>query len=283
MYYGLILFAVILFTGCSVINDTYRKQQGSSLKVSMQFTLISSITGLMALLCINGLKLEFTFFTLCMALLTCLVSFGCTFCTFKALESINLSLYSVFCMLGGMVLPFIQGIWFYGEAVTGTKIVCFVLLCIALGITVEKGKKRTGTKYYIGIFVLNGMMGVLSKIFSEAPFHKTSAAGYSILIAFCGICIAAAALLTVLKKEEVKPVAPGFAGLASAAGIANKIANFILVIALAHVDSSVQYPMVTGGVMIASTTICFFGENKPSKKEVLSVLIAFVAMLVLLI
>ena len=61
----------------------------------------------------------------------------------------------------------------------------------------------------------------------------------------------------------------------------NKIANFLLVLALAHVDVSVQYPMVTGGTMIVSTVICFFGDKKPSKKEILSVAFAFVGMLAL--
>ncbi|MBR2432837.1 MAG: hypothetical protein IKB23_07970, partial [Clostridia bacterium] len=66
-------------------------------------------------------------------------------------------------------------------------------------------------------------------------------------------------------------------------GITNRVANFLLVIALAHVDASVQYPMVTGGVMIVSTLICFFGKNKPSKKEILSVILAFVGMLALFV
>ena len=63
----------------------------------------------------------------------------------------------------------------------------------------------------------------------------------------------------------------------------NKIANLLLVIALAHVDASVQYPMVTGGVMIVSTAICFFGKKKPQKKELISVALAFLGMLALFI
>ena len=57
----------------------------------------------------------------------------------------------------------------------------------------------------------------------------------------------------------------------------------ILVIALAHVDASVQYPMVTGGVMIVSTLISFFGEDKPSKKELLSILVAFIGLTLLFV
>jgi len=48
-----------------------------------------------------------------------------------------------------------------------------------------------------------------------------------------------------------------------------------------HVEASVQYPMVTGGVMIVSTVISCFGKNKPSVKELASVGLAFIGMLTL--
>lgn len=55
----------------------------------------------------------------------------------------------------------------------------------------------------------------------------------------------------------------------------------MLVLALVHVDASVQYPMVTGGTMIVSTALSFFGDKKPNKGEILGVLLAFLGMLAL--
>ena len=127
------------------------------------------------------------------------------------------------------------------------------------------------------------MSGVLSKIFTSADFAKTSPEGYSILSALCSIVISGLILLIFFrKKEENAPRISGAAlGASAISGITNKLANLWLVIALAHVDASVQYPMVTGGVMIVSTLICFFGKNKPTKKELLSLLFAFAGMLAL--
>jgi drug/metabolite transporter (DMT)-like permease len=34
-------------------------------------------------------------------------------------------------------------------------------------------------------------------------------------------------------------------------------------------------------VMIVSTLICFLGKNKPSKKEILSIIVAFIGLLLL--
>ena len=70
-------------------------------------------------------------------------------------------------------------------------------------------------------------------------------------------------------------------GISSMNGVLNRVANFLLVIALAHVDTSVQYPMVTGGVMIVSTLVCCFGKNKPKKKEIISVVLSFAGLVIL--
>jgi len=192
MYYGLIILSVVMFGGCFALNDVYRKMRGSSLKISLQFSLVSSLAGLIVLLAVNNFKIEYTFFTLIIALLSALVGLGFTFCAFKALGIINLSLYSLFSMLGGMLLPFVQGIVFYDEKMSVAKVVCFVFIFVALLLTVEKSEKTKGTLYYIGIFVLNGMSGVLSKIFASSDFEKTSAAGYSVLCALCSVILSGA-------------------------------------------------------------------------------------------
>lgn len=280
MYYFLIILSVILFGGSFALNDGYRKREGGSIRASLMFTFTSSVAGLIILMAINGFKFEFTPFTFVIALLASLIGFGFTYCSFKALGRINLSLYSLFSMLGGMVLPFLQGIFFYNEPVTLAKILCFILICIALILTLEKSEKKNGLIYYIGIFILNGMSGVLSKLFTSLPFEKTSAEGYSILIALCTIIFSGLIILIFFKKEKTAPSISSLAFSASS-GIANKIANMWLVIALANVDASVQYPMVTGGVMIVSTIICFLSKKRPSNKELVSVLIAFLGMLAL--
>lgn len=278
MYYLIIILSVIMFGGCFYLNEVYSKKCGSSLKASLRFCFVSSVSGLLVLLVFNGFKFEFTLFTLLMALLSALVSFGFTFCGFCALKSINLSVYSVFSMLGGMLLPFLQGILFYKEDITFAKILCVILVGVSLLFTLKKDDGKKGYIFYIGIFVLNGMSGVLSKIFTEAPFQKTSAAGYSILICVCTAVISGILLLPDIKKPDFSGT-----GVAIIGGSLSKVANFLLVLALLHVDASVQYPLVTGGVMIVSTLICFFGKNKPAKRELISVAVAFVGMLALFI
>ena len=132
VYYALIVLSVVMFGGCFALNDAYRQRRGSSIKISLQFSLIGSLAGFVVLILVNGLKFEFTPFTFIMAILASLNGFAFTFCSFKALDRINLSLYSLFSMLGGMVLPFLQGILFYGEKITVAKAVCFLFITFAL-------------------------------------------------------------------------------------------------------------------------------------------------------
>ena len=100
-YYALIMLSVCIFGGGFALQDIYRKKRGSNLKISMESAFIGSLAGLIVLLIINGFSFEFTGFTLLMALLAALNSILFTFCAFKSLDYINLSLFSLFSMLGG--------------------------------------------------------------------------------------------------------------------------------------------------------------------------------------
>ena len=281
MYYLLIIIAVLMFGGCFALNDEYRKLRSSSFASSMESAFVGGIAGLIVLLFISGLHFEATPFTLCMAVCASLCGIAFTFCSFKALDKVNLSLYSLFSMLGGMALPFFQGLVFYNERLTIAKVICFVLISIALLLTVSKDKHRNGTIYYAGVFMFNGLAGVLSKIFVSAPFEKTSTEWYSIWIAIFTIAISGILRFGVLRKKEMPQYTWKALGISSMNGVLNRVANFLLVIALAHVDTSVQYPMVTGGVMIVSTLVCYLGKNKPKKKEIISVVLSFTGLVIL--
>lgn len=281
MYYLLVVISVIMFGGCFALNDAYRKLRTSSVASSMESSFIGSLAGLVVLLIISGFNFQATPFTLLIAFLSALSGIAYTFCSFKALDSVNLSLYSLFSMIGGMALPFFQGIIFYGEKITVAKIVCVAFVCIALGLTVSHDKNKRGTAYYIGVFVLNGVVGVLSKIFTSAPVEKTNAEWFSIWIAIFTAAISGTLWLLFFTKKSMPRYTWQAFGVSSLNGAFNRIANFLLVISLVHLDASAQYPLVTGGVIIVSTLISLFGKNKPSNKEVMSVLMAFAGTLAL--
>lgn len=283
MYYAFILLSVVLFGASFAMNDAYRKMRGSGFKISSEFSLVAAIPGFFILLFMNGFRFEYTPFSLVMAVLAAFNGLAFSFCSFKALGKINLSLYALFSMLGGMALPFLQGILFYHEPLTVSKGVCFLFIVAALLLTLERGEKKNGTVYYIGVFVLNGMSGVLTKIFTSTDLPKTSATGYSLLTNIATLVLSALVLL-ILYRQKTPKHTPRSVGVAAAGGVISRLGNLLLVVSLAHVDASVQYPMVTGGTMIVSTLIAFFDKRRrPSKKELASVALAFLGMLALFV
>jgi drug/metabolite transporter (DMT)-like permease len=311
MYYGLIILSTIIFGGCFAIQDVFRRVRGASgTKMTFESTFVGGLTGTVVLLIFNGTNIIVNPFVVLMAFLATVNGFVFTYCSFMALTKINLSLFSLFSMLGGMMLPFLQGIIFYDEPITVDKIVCVIFICAALAFTLDFGKKENGVErkksggliYYVGIFALNGMSGVLAKIFSEVSvagfisdgitdkkvlesMSNQAAAGYSVIHTAMSALIAGVILFTVFRKKEEneKKYTWQAAVLSGTTGSLNKIANFILAIAIMHVDASVQYPMVTGGVMIVSTAAAYLTENKPKAKELISVGLAFIGMLALFV
>ena len=162
MYCGLILLSVWIFGSCFALDDLYQRLR----RISLEYALTSALAGLVILILCNGFRLECTAFTLAMALLNVLVNLGYTLCSFRALEYINLLLYSVFSMLGGMALPFLQGVLIYGEPLTAGKIICVMLICAALTLTVRRGRPGRQVGWYAGVFLLNGGSGMLCKFYA---------------------------------------------------------------------------------------------------------------------
>lgn len=288
-YYALIMLSTVMFGANFICNDLYRRERGSSIIISLQYTFISCAASLVLFLAMNGFRFECTPFIFILSLIGALNGFGFTYFSFKSLGVINLSLYSLFSMLGGMVLPFLQGIIFFGEPVTVANLICFLLIVTALIITVDFGgeKKRGGTVFYIGVFVLNGLSGVIAKILNVAPFEKGAnpAVSYSVMSGFFSLLISGLLLLYFTNKgtETLAKMSLKSNLVCGASGVINRVANYVLVLALVHVPSSVQYPMVTGGVMIFSTLACFVMKNKPSRREIISVAVAFVALVILVL
>ncbi|MBR4934227.1 MAG: hypothetical protein IKZ03_07190 [Clostridia bacterium] len=279
MYYGIVSIAVLMFSVQFFFTDRYEKGMGSGAASTFFYSLLTSVAGCICHFCVTGTNVGFTPFTFLIASATAVTYILFSYFSLKALGKINLSLYSVFSMLGGMMLPFVAGIVFYDEGITVGKIICIVLVMAALAFTIDRDGQKGGTLYYIGIFVLNGMSGVLAKIFDSAPYKTTDAASYSLWTAIIMTVISAVILIPMvknLKRPRISELVYAFGG-----GAINQVANFLLVVSLAFIPASVQYPFITGGVMIASTVIAALTGQKPSKREIISVALSFIGLLAL--
>ena len=282
MYYGLVLLSTVMFSVQFLFQQKYEQECGSSGHAALNYALLSGIVGLVPAVLMNGFIFEFTLFSGVIALLYALVNIGYSYAAVKALEVANLSVYSMFSMLGGMALPFVFGI-FWGEELKGTTVISFLMIIFSLLLTIERGKNKNGAlKYYVGVFVLNGTVGVLSAFHQKMSSYNISSEGFLIWARLFTVLVCALLLYLDGKK---KVMCSGKILLYAGGGAAiNTIANVILLTALLYLPASVQFTLVTGGVIVFSALIGFFTKgNRPSLRELSAAAIAVGATIVLVL
>ena len=275
MYLSMIIAAAIMFSFQFVFNDGFRKEAGSDLNASLKFTLYSSVTGMILLIFLNKFHLEFSVFSLLTACVYSIVFILLSYASIKAFEHANLSVYSVFLMVGGMVLPFLYGL-LLGEEFRLTRLVCCILIAICVTMSIKKGaQSKKAIKYYILVFLLNGLVGVIATFHQSYTDICVDSGSFMIFTKIAAIAFSI--FLLCLQKERsfsVNKKALFYSGMYS---VLSSTANLLLLIALLHLPASLQYPVVTGGVIVISTLIVIIRKEHITKREIWAAVIAFVS------
>ncbi len=275
IYYLLIILSTVLFTGQFLFVRGYQKSNGNTFQASLKCNSQSGLISGILMFAISRFTIEIS----PVLLITAAVQAGCfmvfTYCSIKAFKTANLSVYSLFTMLGGMMLPFVFGILYAREELTAGKIICSILIIIAIFIATEMKKGSSGAiKYYILVFIMNGMAGVCAT-FLKTELVDYNQTGYMALVGGFMFLFSVLIYLAVYhkfpvpKNSEIKYSA-GY-------GLSNGIGNLLLLYALLHINASVQYPIVTGGTIIVSTIVSAIQKENVNKKNIIACVIALIA------
>ncbi len=266
MYYLLISISACLFSMQFMATSAYSKNCGNSWQASMRFSFYSALTGLVLLLIINRFHFHFTQFSLIMACVYSIICLLCSYCSIQAYRLGNLSVYSVFCMIGGMLLPAVYGMAF-GEEISVLKILCLLALTFAVYIASPKGKASgKGFIYYIGVFIFNGSSGVILNI-HQSQLHLATDSASFMMLSFMVTLVITSAILMINNKKNLALPKQGLA-FCSISSLLNTTANFILMLSLLHLPASVQFPFITGGTIVFSTIFSFFRKENVQKREI---------------
>ncbi len=283
MYYLLVSVATVLFGLQFFFQQRYEKTEGAGVPATMIFSHLTTAICAGIMFCLNGFRLSFSLPAMGVAALSGLNNVLYIYSAGKAMERVDLTTFSLFAMLGGMTLPFLGGILFWGEALSAVKIGCFLLIAFALWLGTGNRERRSGGfGYYAAVFVFNGMSGVFSKLHQTCA-EPVSGEGYMLLTAMSATVISGVLLLLFrLRRQQVALKSPARALPVTAAyALFNGIGNLILVLALVHIDASVQYPFVTGGTIIVSALIDLLAGHRPTRRKWLAVAVAFAGALIL--
>lgn len=295
-YYIMVVLATVLYSIQFVFTKCYQKEKGASFFYSTIFSSIACFVSVPFFLILSKGKVEFTWFSFFIASLFALDCILCTVFGAKTLSKANLSVYSLFLMLGGMLLPFIYG-FTIGEKLTvfkGIAVLC-VLGAMLCTLQKEEGKKLDfGTVIcFILIFITNGLSGVLTYIHQRSTVEIVSSSGFlflcnatqfilSALLVF-GIYLYGKAknpkLLEMKKSGEEQEKSNKKSWLIAVGSIVgymivHSIAMLCTTISAKYVDAGVQSTIVTGGCMVMSALFGLLFGEKITKKTAVSLLLA---------
>ena len=279
--YMLILLADLLFASQFLMTKLYSSRNPQSALTSFAFSFGSELVILLYMVAFSGFTVVFTPFSVAMAAITAVIMIAASYCSIAALKYINLSLYSVFLMLGGMLLPSIFGILWADEPLTLGKVLCLLLIggSMVLGVERTATNKKGAVKYYIFCFLLNGLNGIVAKIHTMYPAWNTSSNNFIILTAMC-VCVLSGVILLANAKQAL-PRFKDVKNLGCMAGYAvvHGVAQYLSLLTLERLPVSLQQPMVTGGVLGFSFLISVIMKEKQTKKSVISFILAVLAIL----
>lgn len=281
MNYILVLIATILLAFEFAFSKKYQESEGTSLISGLRFNTLSGFFTAIIFFALSGFKLQFSLFSLIMAFLMSLLCMLYSIIGFKILRKRNMSLYSLFLMSGGMLLPYIFGILFLQEPLTLLRIlgILFILAAVYLSNPAKCKLDKSQLILCVIIFIMNGFVSIISKChqinITFAPVDNTSFVMYS---GICKCIISSFALLF-CKSTDTKY---SFATRKSiyiilGAACISGISYTLQLMGAKALPASVLYPLITGGSIIFST-LCgkLLFKEKVSKFQIISVALCFI-------
>ena len=287
MNYLLVLMATVLLAFEFALSRKYQTMEGTAMTAGLRFNLLTGLLTMVIFFGINGFRLEFSPFSLAVALLAALCGTAYNVISFRILKAGGMALYSMFLMLGGMLLPYLYGVLFLDEALTPLRILGVAVIAAAVVLS-SRASYRFSGKVYLWcalVFLLNGGVSILSKLHQIDTAHSPVSTAAFVMYGGMGRFLFCALALLSLGKKREKPASRPVNILAVAAGAAaiSGLSYLLQLVGAANLPATVLYPMVTGGSIIFSALsgLVFFRE-KLSAIQVLSIGLCFAGTLLFL-
>ena len=312
-YYLFILAAVALLALQFSTNKAYGQRRGDGAKASLIFAAacgFASAAVTFVIACLTG-GFRFTPFSLLLGAVMASLSCAYTLIGFRIMALGDMSVFMMFLMLGGMMLPYLFGVSVLGEFRGAEpwrivlRVAGLLLLTVSMVFPVSARKKagKSGGLFAVlcaAVFVLNGLASIVSKT-HQTPgfwsFDTVNAPSYACLGnlmngVISAVCLAVICLREKRKEPNAEAPAPAsgegvrlipasaavIALIIAANALCNGVSYTLQLTSASRLPASVLYPMVTGGSVVLSAVAgrIFFGE-KPDKITLAGLILSFAA------
>ena len=311
-YYLFIFAAVVLLALQFSTNKAYGQRRGDGARASLFFAAVcgfASAAVTFVIACLSDGGFRFTPFSLLLGAVMASLSCAYTLIGFKIMALGDMSVFMMFLMLGGMMLPYLFGVTVLGEFRgaepwrIALRVAGLVLLTVSMLFPVFARKKagRSGGLFVVlcaAVFFLNGFASIVSKTHQTPGFWSfdvVNAPSYACLGNLMNGIISVVCLwildLRRKKSGEERPARASGEGeglipasgktvalIIAANALCNGVSYTLQLMSASHLPASVLYPMVTGGSVVLSAVAgrIFFGE-KPDRITLTGLLLSFAA------
>ena len=293
MNYILLVLAAVLLAFDFALNKLYQQIRGTKPESTLLFNSVLGLVTAVVFFAINNFQFGCSTFSIIMAMLQSIFVMSYNIIGFKLLKAGTMAIYTMFLMIGGMVLPYIFGLIFLDESVGIVRILALMIIIIGVALSSYQKNKihKKQILMYIVVFFLNGLVSIVSKIHSIGESYGAVTAGEFIIIGgIIKFFLAGVMYLIYKNKNQVteqicrekgklgKSIAIIFLSAAIGGG------SYLLQLNGAKtLPATVLYPFITGGSIVFSTLVGKIAfKEKLSAKVVVSVVMCLVGTIMFL-
>lgn len=312
MQYLMLTLVALLLAGFFAINKLYQKKFGTSLEKSMLFVCLSGAFMTVEFFIKTGFNVRYTPFSLIASASANLCEVIYTVIGFRLLKEGTMSAYTVFLMSGGMLLPFVFGIYFLNEKAELLKIIGLVFILAGVVLSGTNGNKKEKIKFRhillcCTVFIVNGFVSIISKVHQTQTVYAVSDTdSYIVFGSFFKFVLGGVIYLFIrlrnkFKKTVIgekttdalpetscdnktkKPVVLTMILIVLASTVAGGLSGMLMLIGAKSLPASVLYPFSTSGTIIFSSIFgAVFYKEKITPKTVASVVACLIGTLLFL-
>lgn len=290
----MVLAAFLLATDFA-LNKLYQKLYSAAPEKSLLFNCLLGLITALFFFVLNKFTLHITTYSLIIAGLSGSLVMAYNIIGFRLMKMGTMSVYTVFLMAGGMLLPYGFGLIFLNERFEITKALGTALILFGVilsGYQIERDKKTNAKQIglCLAVFIINGIISVLSKLHqSGTVYPKVTSIEFVILSGMIKFVLSGLLLLIYYKKSHIPKESPKQANLRCAipiicgSALAGGTSYMLQLLGAESLPASMMYPFITGGSIIFSAIAgAVIYKEKLMSKTIVSIAVCFLGTLLFL-
>ena len=277
IYYILVFLAAFGYALNFAVTKLYQLSEGNNLDAGVVFNCLVGLAGTVIYFAICGFKVEVTTFSVVLSFLMTVFVGLYTIIGFKIMSLGSMAVYTVFLMLGGMILPYFYGLLFLNEEITVAKVIAMMLMTFAIILqnSGDDGKRGKAVFYIlcIAVFILNGAVSVVSKVHQSYPQYESVSNNGFVLLNNLMRFLLFGTMIPFIRKQGTKMlnIKPKMYAVIIASAVISSVASFFQLVGASYLPASIQFPVISGGTIVFTALMGFlFFKECINKRQMLS-------------